>query len=115
MNNQVGAFKLAGNFETFAKFPKSFYTVGSNGNGWEHFAKNHIAFDLDAVFYGMCKCLQVGISNINKIIDWNPSQFLSQFVLPKFQHSPKIYTNIAHDLISCMKSWFKRTESRPGF
>ena len=46
MNTQVGAFKTAGSFQTFAKSPEDFYNINVNGNGWEHFAKNHIAFDL---------------------------------------------------------------------
>ena len=46
MNTQVGAFKKAGTLDKFAQHPADYYNGTVNLNGWEHFAKNHIAFDL---------------------------------------------------------------------
>lgn len=45
-NNQVSAFKKAKTYENFAKTPEKFYDKGKNNNGWELFAKNHMAFDM---------------------------------------------------------------------
>ena len=43
---QVAAFEHASYFRAFATAPEKFYDENKNGNGWEHFAKNHLAFDL---------------------------------------------------------------------
>ena len=46
MTSQVAAFKNAANFTEFAAAPQKYYKSAQNGNGREHFAKNHMAFDL---------------------------------------------------------------------
>ena len=46
MNTQVAAFGRASYFRAFAAAPEKYYDENKNGNGWEHFAKNHLAFDL---------------------------------------------------------------------
>ena len=46
MNNEVAAFKKASNFHAFASAPDKFYDSNKNRDGWEHFAKSHMAFDL---------------------------------------------------------------------
>ena len=45
MNKQVGAFKKARTLDKFAQNPGDYFDNKLNLNGWEHFAKNHLAFD----------------------------------------------------------------------
>ena len=43
---ETSAYRQTENLETFYNSPEKFYDSSKNFNGWEHFAKNHLAFDL---------------------------------------------------------------------
>ena len=40
------AYKKSRNIDSFYASPSLYYDPTRNFNGWEHFAKNHMAFDL---------------------------------------------------------------------
>ena len=46
MNSQTHAYKESKSLDSFYSSPSQFYDPSKNFNGWEHFAKNHMAFDL---------------------------------------------------------------------